>query len=67
MSLTRPESVFDVTRRKKIPSKNVGIQELVQSKDFATDENGMSMTIGNGDSEDEDESLIEPPLKSGIY
>lgn len=63
MSLTRPESVFDVTRR-KVPAKKV--EAMVKSKEFTTEEQGLSMTIGNGDSEDrEEESLIEPELKSG--
>jgi hypothetical protein len=42
------------------------IEESVESKEFATNDNGMSMTIGNEDyDEREDESLMEEKAKNG--
>lgn len=57
--------MFDVTRR-KVPRKKEQPIELQESKDFATEEQGMSMTIGNEDyDEREDESLMDPEIKAG--
>ena len=50
-----------------MPEKNPKIQGIVDSKEFATEDNGMSMTIGNEDyDEREDESLMERESKNGI-
>ena len=46
--------------RRKMPEKNPRVQGMVDSQEFATEDNGMSMTIGNEDyDEREDESLVE--------
>lgn len=39
---------------------------MIESKEFGTEDQGLSMTIGNGDSDDqEDESLMDPEMKAG--
>jgi predicted ATP-grasp superfamily ATP-dependent carboligase len=49
-----------------MPEKNPRVQGIVDSKEFATEDNGMSMTIGNEDyDEREDESLMEREMKNG--